>query len=42
MPDEIWNSHDYYVYGLAQDGSNTSSLAVELLQSCAEPLLMSD
>ena len=30
---------DSYIDGLAQDCSNSSALAMELLQSCAKPLV---
>ena len=28
-----------YIYGLVQDSSNSSALAMELLQSCSKPLI---
>ena len=32
-----WYQGDEYLNGLAQGGSNSSALAMDLLQSCAKP-----
>ena len=36
---DIHNNHLAYIDGLAQDCSNSSALAMELLQSYANPLI---
>ena len=39
--DGILNVNIWHIYGLTQDCSNSSALAMELLQSCAEPSIYS-